>query len=352
MTERQPVLTRTAIIMVILAGISVAVFELKHTLSCFLLSYVFAYLFDPFVVFLEKKGLKRSSGIAVLYAILGLFAVFCIAYLVPFMTLRWQELLGNLPGYLQKVKELGGQLKGRLNLEYGGQEIEWLFNTVDDNIDTVISKIGAGFYATASRMVFNLLNLILSPILVFFMLYYKREIIEEVAASLPSSRRVAIVELGRDINRSMGGFIRGQIVVSFIVAVLASVALFFLDVDYPLLNGMFAGAASILPFVGVFLAMIPPLFFAYVKFQSGMILVKVLVSFAVIYFLEGYVVKPLVFKESMDLNPLVTILMVMSFGELMGFWGILLAIPIAAALKTLSHHVRRGSFSAAPAPRP
>jgi putative permease len=75
-----------------------------------------------------------------------------------------------------------------------------------------------------------------------------------------------------------------------------------------------------------------------------MILLKVLGAFSIIYFLEGYLVKPIVFKEAMNLNPLLTIIVVMAFGELMGFWGIMLAIPIAAAMKIFSVHWRRGDF--------
>ena len=75
---------------------------------------------------------------------------------------------------------------------------------------------------------------------------------------------------------------------------------------------------------------------------------KVAAAFGVIYFVEGYLVKPLVFRESMDLNPLLTLLMVMALGELMGFWGILLAIPIAASLKIFSGHLTCGTFYLAP----
>ena len=146
----------------------------------------------------------------------------------------------------------------------------------------------------------------------------------------------------------MTGFIRGQLVISGIVMVLVTAALFLLGVDYPLFNGLFAGLTSIIPFVGVILAAIPPLFFAYVKYQNCLILLKVVAAFSVIYFVEGYLVKPLVFRESMDLNPLLTLLMVMALGELMGFWGILLAIPIAASLKIFSSHVTGGTFSLAP----
>ena len=90
--------------------------------------------------------------------------------------------------------------------------------------------------------------------------------------------------------------------------------------------------------------MLPALLFAWLSFGTGTIIIKVLAAFSVIYFLEGYLVKPLVFKEAMNLNPLLTIIMVMAFGELMGFWGIILALPLTAALKIASQHWLRGDF--------
>jgi putative permease len=132
--------------------------------------------------------------------------------------------------------------------------------------------------------------------------------------------------------------------VSLIVAVLSIIALILLDIDYPVLNGIFAGLASVLPFVGVIIATIPPLFFAYLKFQSLMAIGQVAVAFALIYFIEGYLIKPLVFKRAMEMNPLTTIIAVMACGEIMGFWGILLAIPLAASARIVIEHVRKGDF--------
>jgi putative permease len=94
----------------------------------------------------------------------------------------------------------------------------------------------------------------------------------------------------------------------------------------------------------VVIAIFPALFFGWFQFQSVAIVAKTLIAFSVIYFLEGYIVKPLVFKKSMNLNPLVTIIVVMALGELLGFWGILLALPIAAAMKIAWAHVLSGDF--------
>lgn len=350
MPQRTLQSTRAVIFMLSAAVLFAAVYALKHTVSCFLLALVLAYLLDPFVVMLERRKLPRVWGIMGLYAVLLFFSVFLITYLIPFLTIRWEAFVHDLPAYILKVKGIIAAWKARLSSGYGGQEWAWLFDAATGNIDKLVNKIGTGVYAAASSVVFNLFNLLLAPILIFFMLFYKMDILAGIKGWLPVKRRAMLLQIGGEINRSIGGYIRGQLMVSGIVAVLSAAALLFLDVDYPIFNGIFAGLASVLPFIGVILATIPALLFAYVKFQSGMAMLQVIAAFAGIYFLEGYVIKPLVFKESMDLNPLMTIIVVMAFGELMGFWGILLAIPIAAAIKILSAHLKNGDFVAASEP--
>ena len=330
--------------MIAVVIVGVLIYELRHTISCFLLSFVLAYLFEPLVSLMERR-VARLKAIAILYAGLGVFALFCLIYLIPFLTSRWEALAHNFPLYLQKIKALIAELRESNRTSYAAEEWRWAFGQISDNLDALFSQLGGGIYTTASTMAFNLLNLLLSPILVFFMLVYKKAVVETITGFLPTRFREGVLIVGREINRSMTGFIRGQLIISGIVAALVSAALFLLGVDYPLLNGCFAGLTSIIPFVGVILAAVPPLLVAYVKYQSGLVLLKIAAAFSIIYFVEGYLVKPLVFRESMDLNPLLTLLMVMALGELMGFWGILLAIPIAASLKIFFSHVTRGTFS-------
>jgi putative permease len=337
--------TRVFVVLAVLGMLFAGGYAIRHTVSCFLSSFIIAYLLDPVLVSIEKRSIKRLYGLLVLYLALSLITLFCAIYLVPLITSRWDSLVRNLPNYFQQAREIVLGMKNRIYSADGAGEWSWIIDSVAKNLDTITSKAGTGVYNTASSMAFNIFNLILSPILVFFMLLYKHEIISSIKVWLPVKQREHLLEVGREVNASIGGYLRGQLIVSAIVALFSAIALYFLDVDYALLNGLFAGLASILPFIGVILATIPPLFFAYVKFQNGLILLKVLGAFSLIYFFEGYLVKPLVFKESMNLNPLLTIVVVMALGELMGFWGIMLAIPIAAALKILSIHWRRGDFS-------
>jgi len=340
----QSATNRTVLTMLVVAGLFAAGHALHHTMSCFLLSFVIAYLLDPFVVMLENRRLSRNNAIAVLYLVLGVFSVFFFSYFVPVMIMRWKVLAPAIPLYLQKAKALGMDLEMRFQPYYGAEEWSWAIEKLSDTLDTTVSGLGGGMYSAAANIVFNLFNLVLSPILVFFMLHYKKDVKRTLAGWLPSRHRDSLLHIGQEVNDSIGGYLRGQVIVSLIVALLSTGALLLLDVDYALFNGIFAGLASILPFVGVVIATIPPLFFAYVKFQSGVALLKVAAAFAAIYFLEGYLVKPLVFRRSMDLNPLLTIITVMALGELFGFWGILLAIPVAAAAKIVTESIDRGDF--------
>jgi putative permease len=329
----------------LLCLLAAAGYALQHTISCFLLSWIIAYLLDPLVIKAEERGMKRMFALALLYVVLGVLTIFFLTFIVPKLTMSWDSFLRDLPLYIQKIKQTTMEWKSRIPDRYGAEEIQWLLDKVSANVDTTAEKAGAWVYGFAGRIFFNLFNIILSPILVFFMLYYKQTVIETLASWIPENSRDIVLGIGQEVNSSIGGYMRGQVFVSIIVALLVSLALFGIGIPHPVFCGIFAGAASILPFIGVIIAILPALFFAWFQYQSVAVLVKTAIAFAVIYFLEGYIVKPLVFKRSMDLNPLVTIIMVMALGELLGFWGILLALPIAAAIKITWGHAIKGDFS-------
>jgi len=328
----------------LLCLLAAAGYALQHTISCFLLSWIIAYLLDPLVVKTEERGMKRMFALALLYVVLGVLTVFFLTFIVPKVTMNWDAFLRDLPLYLQKIKQITMEWKSRIPDRYGSEEIQWLLDKISANVDTTAEKAGALAYGFAGRIFFNLFNIVLSPILVFFMLYYKQTVIETLASWIPENSREIILGIGREVNSSIGGYMRGQVIVSIIVALLVSLALFVIDIPHPVFCGIFAGAASILPFIGVIIAILPALFFAWFQYQSVTVLLKTAIAFGIIYFLEGYIVKPLVFKRSMNLNPLVTIIMVMALGELLGFWGILLALPIAAAIKITWGHAIKGDF--------
>ena len=319
-------------------------YALQRTISCFLLSWVIAYLLDPLLVRAEQHGTKRIYALGLLYVILGILTVFFLTFIVPAVTINWNAFIHDLPLYIQRVKQLAIDWKERLPDRYGSEEINWLIEKAIGKMDNAAEKTGNWVYSFGTSIFFNLFNIVLSPILVFFMLYYKQTVKETISSWIPPQSRELILGIGEEVNSSIGGYLRGQVGVSIIVALLSTIALLIINVPHPIFCGFFAGAASILPFIGVLIATLPALFFAWFKYQSIDILSQTGLAFALIYFVEGYIIKPLVFKESMNLNPLITIIMVMALGETLGFWGILLALPIASAIKITWGHFVHGDF--------
>ena len=319
-------------------------YALQHTISCFLLSWVIAYLLDPLLVRAEERGLKRVYALGLLYAILGVLTIFFFTFMVPKLTIGWNGFVIDLPLYIQKIKLIVMEWKSRLPDRYGSDEIQWLLDKLSANIDAAAENAGTKIYGFGTRIFFNIFNIVLSPILVFFMLYYKEIVIETLSSWIPLRHREIVLGIGQEVNSSIGGYLRGQVIVSIIVGLLSSLALYFMDTPHPIFCGVFAGIASILPFIGVFIAVLPALFFTWFKFQALAAVAKTCLAFAVIYFLEGYIIKPVVFKKAMNLNPLITIIIVMALGELIGFWGILLALPVASAIKIAWGHALKGDF--------
>lgn len=330
--------------MLLIVLMAIIGYALQHTISCFLLSWIIAYLLEPVVGKMERRGLRRVTAIAWLYVILTLLSIFCLTFLIPRLTLSWNTFIHDLPLYIQKIKQIALDLGTWIPSKYGSEEFSWLIDNASKYIDSATQKAGKVAYTFGSQIFFNVFNLVLSPILVFFMLFYKNLIKSTIVSWLPENRRELLTKIANEVNNSIGGYLRGQIIVSIIVAIFSTITLLVMDIPHPIFCGIFAGAASVLPFIGVFIATLPALFFAWFKFQSIAAILQVIAAFGVIYFLEGYIIKPLIFKESMNLNPLITIIMVMALGEMLGFWGILLALPITAAIKITWDHFMDGDF--------
>ena len=245
----------------LLCLLAAAGYALQHTISCFLLSWVIAYLLDPLIIQAERHGIKRLFALGLLYIILSVLIIFFLAFMLPKLTISWNAILHELPAYIQKIKQAVLEWKSQLPDRYGSEEIQWLLDKVSANVDSAAEKAGTWAYAFATRILFNIFNIVLAPILVFFMLYYKQTILDTAASWVPEKRRDLALHIGREVNTSIGGYLRGQVIVSIIVAVLSLAALFILDIPHPIISGVFAGAASVLPFIGVFIAALPALFF-------------------------------------------------------------------------------------------
>lgn len=316
------------------AAILLAGYFLRHTFSAVLTSLAIAYLLNPLLKYLEKRGFDRLTALALLYGIAIFAGTIASLLFLPYLLHQSEALFNTLPHYVQNLRAAMDDWKLRMAPYYAGEEGAWLLGQAEDSLTALTKELSATGYRQIKALLFGLFDLILAPILVFLILYYKELSKEVITRTIPPSERPRLMELGRKINRSLERFIYGMLLDCLLVGLLAAVALYSLGIEFPVLNGLFAGFASIIPFLGGVVAIIPAAFIGYARSGDLLIIPKVCaVYFLIFVIIEGNLIKPLVMRRTLRLNPLAVIFAVMAMGELLGFWGIILAIPLAAVLK-------------------
>ncbi|MBI1920283.1 MAG: AI-2E family transporter [Geobacter sp.] len=325
----------------VLAGILLAGLLLRHTLSAFLTALVLAYLINPLLKRLEKRGLSRLPAIALLYLLLLAAAVGVSLLFLPYVGHQLDALGESLPSYVQRLKGAVEQWRDSLSLYYSDEEMAWFSSQMDAAMGRAAAEISGKGYERLKGVLFGVFNIILAPVMVFFMLYYKDTFKVLLLRYTPTHLRHELIDLGKRINRTLERFVLAMLFDCLLVGILCSIALYALGIEFSLLNGMLAGFATVVPFVGAIVAVIPPAVIGYA--QSGDL--TIIPKICALYFLinvviEGNLIKPLVMRGTLKLNPLWVIFSVMAMGELMGFWGIVLAIPLAAVVKICAFEIK------------
>lgn len=336
--ERNRIVWALVIALVAMLG---AGYFLTHTFSALLTSLVLAYLINPLLNYLERRGFDRLTALVLLYAIAFLAALVASIALVPYLSHQLDALGTALPVYIKTLQ--AGLEKWRIELAgyYGGEEGAWLLERTEQAMAQLNEALSGLGYQQLKKILFAAFNLVLAPIMVFFMLLYKENAKDFIKRLVHHRERQHLLELGREINSSLEKFLVGMFFDCLIVGILTSVALSLLGVEFPVLNGMFAGFASIVPFLGAAVAVIPPALIGYAKSGDLWIIPKVCAVFFIInVIIEGNLVKPLIMRHTLRLNPLGVIFAVMALGEMLGFWGIILAIPAAAVVKICTAEMR------------
>ena len=333
----------------IIAAAILSAYFLQHTFSAVATSLAFAYLLNPLLKYLDKRGFSRFLSITFLYGILFFAAMVTSFFIIPYLGHQIDAFTRSFPLYTQRVQSALNLWKGNFHPYFNPAELDWIFGHIDGMLDHLVQEISGTGYRRLKGIFFAFFDLLLAPILVFFVLYYKEEMKDGLLSLIPRSFHPDLKVLGWKINRTIERFIWAMLIDCTLVGILCSIALWLLDVEFPILNGMFAGFATIVPFVGALIAVIPPAFIGYAQNGDILIIPKV----CAIYFLinivvESNIIKPLVMRGALRLNPLVVIFAVMALGETMGFWGIVLAVPVAAVVNICAQELHAILFRTGP----
>jgi len=340
--------SRPWFLLALAAGLGWLTWRLAPVITPFAISAGLAYLGDPLVDRLQKLRIFRwnvSRTVAVLVVFALMIGAFVLGLLILLPLLRDQivHLVDRAPAMLEWL--LGTAvpwLQGKLGLAAVQFDPESLAEAAKKHWKeagsaalSVLGSVSRG----GGTVVAWLVNLLLIPVVTFYLLRDWDKLVAGVRSLLPRKNEPAVSALFAEIDDVLGAFIRGQLMVMLALGLVYAIGLQLLGLDLAFIIGTTAGLLSIVPYLGTFVGVAAGLIAALFQFQDVLHPVLVLLVFGIGQALEGMVLTPKLVGDRIGLHPVAVIFAVLAGGQLFGFLGVLLALPAAAALNVMVRHL-------------
>ena len=317
---------------------------LSPILAPFLAAAMIAYIFDPIVDWLETKGLSRNLGaaLAVVFLILALAALILI--IVPLLTKEIGQISAQLPGLADQLKTRAipwaeSTLGIKINLDPASFK-QFITDNMQD-ASGIAKRVFSGATVGGLAVLGFLVNLALLPVVLFYVLRDWDGLVAKVARTVPRPWYPKVKEIAGEIDGVLSEFLRGQISVMLMMSVFYVACLWMVGLEFALPVGLVTGMLVFVPYLGAAAGLILGTVTAFLQFPSFTGVLMVWGVFAVGQILEGFVITPRFVGERIGLHPVAVIFALMAFGQVFGFFGVLLALPASAAILVTARHFLR-----------
>lgn len=321
-----------------------------------------AYFLNPVADRLERIGLSRGLSTLVIVLLMGFLGGLVLVFLFPLIAGQLRDLALSLPDQLQALRrfleDIGRQWLGE-NFATIQKALESEFAELSKSWTAGLGQVLQSLWSGGLALVNFLAFLIVTPVVAFYLLLDWERMIARVDSWLPRDHAPTIRRLAHEIDEVLAGFIRGQGTVAFILGLIYAIGLTWAGLKYGLLIGLMTGLLSFVPFVGSVTGFITAMGFGLAQFWPDYVpLLKIVAVFAVAQGLEGYVLSPNIVGQRIRLHPVWLIFSLFAFSYLFGLVGLLIAVPVAAAIGVLARFtiseyrqsaLYRGSAGALPA---
>jgi predicted PurR-regulated permease PerM len=310
---------------------------LTEILIILALSILVSFIFAPFVSMLEAKGFNRLTSTLLIFGIFGFIIYFSLSIIIPKFVFQMNQLISSLEGFsfAEEIKALEisilhyipflkqGDLTSRIELFLASQ-----LTNIIDSITEVLSSI-----------VSVIAILVIVPFITFFLLKDNRRILQGILHAVPNKFFEMSYYVLKKVTLQLGLFVRAWIFDAAFVGVTIGFGFYIIGVPNALPLGVIAGLGHLIPYFGPVIGGIPAIIVSIVQYgdlsQVPLILLVVLITYA----LDNGFVQPYVFGKSVDMHPIVIILLIISGGILFGLMGMLLAVPVATVIRTFSKEI-------------
>jgi predicted PurR-regulated permease PerM len=317
---------------------AILVYEMRAALTPFVAGMAVAYLLDPLADRLEGIGCPRTAAVLIILGSFLAALVIAAALLFPVLQVQIVELAARLPVYIQKVRDAAQPILERLQASLSEDEVARLRSAAGNVAGEAVGWLGQilGGLWSGGLALFNALSLIvIMPVVAFYLLRDWDRIVARVDSLLPLGAAETIRAQVREIDDRLSGFVRGQASVCLALGTWYGVGLTLVGLDFGLLIGVGAGLISFVPYLGTAVGLVVGLGLAIAQFDTWLPIGLVAAVFATGQILEGYVLTPRLVGERVGLHPVWVLFALMAGGALLGFTGVLLAVPAAAVIGVL-----------------
>ena len=320
------------------------VYFLHPILTPFLVAIVLAYMFDPVVDRLERLGLSRTWGVVTVFTLFTVIVTALVLVLVPLLAKQLMKLYQLAPQVLDWLQHTAMPwAQSKFGLSDGFWKFDKIKAAITEHMGEASDVVGVVLsQATASSLALIgfLANLILIPVVAFYLLRDWDIMLAKIRGLLPRDREEQIVSLAKECHDVLGAFVRGQLLVMLALGVIYSAGLMLVGLELGLLIGLMAGIAAIVPYMGFIIGIGAALIAGLFQFGGDLYpMLGIVAVFMVGQALEGTVLTPLLVGDKIGMHPVAVIFAILAGGELFGFTGVLLALPLAAVIMVLVRHM-------------
>jgi len=297
------------------------------------ISFIISFILYPFIDFLESRSVNRAAAIVLIFLILG-FGVFT---LLKFFIPSFSQQISSLSGIIQSensetlVERLQHILSERIPALQNPEIARSVSTKLHDLFQLLIQKSLRVVISIASSFIL----IITIPFVTFFLLKDGRKFKKALIQLVPNRYFEMTLNLLHKSSEKLGSYIRGQFLVSTVIGTLSIIAMFILNIPYFFIIGAIAGLANMIPYFGPWVGAMPGVIVAFIETGSTSTVVAVIIAFAVIQLLDNILVSPLIVSKSVQIHPLLVILVLLVGSSLAGILGMLVAVPVFAVIQVL-----------------
>jgi predicted PurR-regulated permease PerM len=326
--------------------LAAALWLLHDILLPFVAGIALAYVLAPVADRGERLGINRTVAALLIVGIFVVSLISLILLLAPLLMQQGSALISNIPGYVKRVRELVVDL----NLPWldwlGAADSDKTLSDLVGQLATWLLSFSYSLWTGGKALVSFASVLIVMPVVTFYLIRDWHRMVDRVDSWIPVRQRETVRQLAREIDAAIGGFLRGQFGVCLFLGCYYAVGLMLAGLEFGLLIGLIAGVITFVPYIGSMTGLMIAASVAIAQFWPDWKRITLVIAiFLVGQFIEGNIVSPKFVGERVGLHPVWLIFAMFAFGYLFGFVGLLIAVPLGAAIAVLLRFGLRQYFA-------